>query len=222
MEIDVLVGSIGGPLGDDVQVLSRAERATVTRLRCERDRRAHIAGRSIVRRRLALETASLPADVPLEIDSRGRPTSAAGPRFSIAHAGELVAVAFAPCAVGVDVEPLVAIEDVDLLIGLYASGSERTVLRSLPRPRRDWAFLNAWVRKEAILKAAGTGITGDLTQVDTQFDVVEIQARRWRVVTLPHLCAGYVAAVAVANAVESSLNVAVLPAPFAKLPEAAS
>jgi hypothetical protein len=72
------------------------------------------------------------------------------------------------------------------------------------------------------LKAAGTGITGDLTQVDTQFDVVEIQARRWRVVTLPHLCAGYVAAVAVANAVESSLNVAVLPAPFAKLPEAAS
>ena len=221
MDIDVHVASINEPLGDDVRILARVEYATARGIHRGRDRRAHTAGRSVVRRRLSIEYGLPAADVPLRVDPRRRPPSPIPPCFSIAHAGELVVVAVARCAVGVDVEPLAAVEDDDVLIDLYASWSERMALRSLPRPERDAAFLKAWVRKEVVLKAIGVGITGDLTRLDSRLGF-ESDARRWQVETLPELPPGYVAAVAVESATESALNIVVHPALFAALDEVGS
>jgi hypothetical protein len=223
MEIELLAASISGPLGDDVRALSPAEQAAVGRLRRPDARRAHVAGRSIVRRHLAGHSTLALADVPVNVDPNGRPTSPFGPCFSIAHGGDLVVVAFARSAVGVDVEPLTAVDDVDLLIDLCGSPPERAVLRSLPRPDRDAAFLAAWVRKEAVLKACGVGIGGgDLAAVDSLLDVVLIDGRPWRVISLPLLCVGYAAAVAVAYEIQSPPNVRVVRADFPDRLEAVS
>jgi phosphopantetheinyl transferase len=221
MEIEVQVGSIDGALGEDVGILSAAEQRALPRLLRERDRRAFIAGRSIVRRSLGLQSGMAAVDVPLEIGPAGRPESPVGRRFSIAHAGDLVVVAFAPCEVGVDIEPVAAIEGLDLLLELYGSPSERAALGVLPRPARDRAFLTAWVRKEAALKASGLGITRGLAQVDTLRDVVEIDGRRWRILTRGLTDEAHVAALAFPEEVASDVTVAVRPAGlFERLPAA--
>ena len=99
-------------------------------------------------RRLSLPPLSLLTDEP------GRkPRWPAGPDFSIAHGAGIAACAVAPpgVAIGVDLE---RIDDVEL-------GSLRLVTSSAERMRVSAGEFNAaalWTGKEAVLKAAGTGV----------------------------------------------------------------
>lgn len=95
---------------------------------------------------------------------RPRVVGAAVPlHLSVAHAGPHVAVAIGPHPLGVDVEPLGA--DVSGVAAALAPGEAHAVAR-LPAGERDDALLRIWVRKEALLKAAGTGFAVDARTVD--------------------------------------------------------
>jgi 4'-phosphopantetheinyl transferase len=173
-----------GPAGDDLDALSEEERAGLAALRSEAARRERTAGRAVVRRRLGTLHALAPRDVPLEIGPSGRPFSPLGPPFSIAHAGGLVAVAFAERDVGIDIEPVVPLDDVDRLTRAYASDVERRVIAALPRPARDHAFLTMWVRKESVLKASSLGLAYDPRDFGVGDDTLSFDGRLWRVRTL--------------------------------------
>ncbi|QQE48552.1 4-phosphopantetheinyl transferase family protein [Micrococcus luteus] len=69
---------------------------------------------------------------------------------------------------GVDVEraDAAAFEDEDGLGGVGFSTAERARVRELPTPERPAARARLWTRKEALVKAAGTGFTGDPAAVD--------------------------------------------------------
>src|SRR5690606_35615845 len=60
--------------------------------------------------------------------------------------------------VGIDIELHRAIDDLQPLIDGYCSPAEIAALAALPPASRCIAFLGAWTRKEAALKAWGTGI----------------------------------------------------------------
>ena len=62
---------------------------------------------------------------------------------------------FAP--IGVDVERLRAIPDADDVAARFFAPGELRALRCLPRDDRIRGFLNCWTRKEAVIKATGTG-----------------------------------------------------------------
>ncbi len=78
--------------------------------------------------------------------------------ISAAHAGSHVAVALGPSPVGVDVEPL----DADAgAVESALSPAETRSLAALGGAQRRVAGLRIWVRKEAVLKATGRGMTLD-------------------------------------------------------------
>ena len=102
----------------------------------------------------------------------GKPAVRGGDlEFSVAHSGDLVAVAVATAPVGVDVEQLeerpreLGGGDPDTLARLVLADEERAALASVHPSGRAHAFLVAWTRKEAVTKAKGDGLRVPFTEV---------------------------------------------------------
>jgi 4'-phosphopantetheinyl transferase len=97
--------------------------------------------------------------------------SCAALRFNLAHAD-----AFAICAVvsggeeiGVDVERVRAMADVDAVARTTFSPREFAHFHALPVSARLHAFYEAWTRKEAFVKALGCGLGRPLDSFDVTF-----------------------------------------------------
>jgi 4'-phosphopantetheinyl transferase len=90
----------------------------------------------------------------------GRPVLAGqpspGPAFSLAHSGDAVVIAVACQPVGVDVERNPAGCVCSLVTAMHPG--DASVVEGLPEPERHAAIIRWWVRAEAVLKYAGTGI----------------------------------------------------------------
>ncbi|HSN88888.1 MAG TPA: 4'-phosphopantetheinyl transferase superfamily protein, partial [Thermoanaerobaculia bacterium] len=65
-----------------------------------------------------------------------------------------------------DIEFLKPMPDCEQIAERFFSASERDVLRELPADRKEEAFFNCWTRKEAYLKAVGTGLAVPLDSFD--------------------------------------------------------
>jgi len=79
-----------------------------------------------------------------------------GLSFSLAHSGEAVAIAVARGPVGIDVER----EPHGCVCSLASAmhPNDAALAEALPEPERHHAVIRWWVRAEAVLKCAGTGI----------------------------------------------------------------
>jgi len=79
-----------------------------------------------------------------------------GLSFSLAHSGEAVAIAVARGPVGIDVER----EPSGCVCSLASAmhPDDAAIVEALPEPERHHAVIRWWVRAEAVLKCAGTGI----------------------------------------------------------------
>ena len=153
-------------------------------------------------------------------EPHGKPVIAGGgPGHSVAHSGDLIAVAVAGAPVGVDVEqaegrphPLGGDGDPEALARLVFSGAERDALAALPAEGRARAFLVAWTRKEAVTKATGDGMRAAFSEVVVAADAGPPRVTAWpyprspREVSLLDLDAadGYVAALAVIGRCETA------------------
>ena len=98
---------------------------------------------------------STPSHLPGEY---GRPGDGTWPglSFSLAHSGEAVAIAVARGQVGIDVER----EPSGCVCSLASAmhPDDAAIAEALPEPERHHAVIRWWVRAEAVLKCAGTGI----------------------------------------------------------------
>jgi phosphopantetheinyl transferase len=120
---------------------------------------------------------------------------------SLTHSGDAVLVAIAAGGeVGVDAELLRPDAAGWTLVDHALTESERARLDAVPVPDRAESFLRTWTRKEAILKAAGTGLGLDPRQVELDgLGVVAVPtalgpAEDWTLVDVP--LAGYAATLA--------------------------
>ena len=103
-------------------------------------------------------------------DDRGKPELASSHasrlRFSLAHGGEIALLAVTEGVdVGVDVEPLRPESARWALVQEALAQQERAVLPS-DEAAAAHAFLRSWVRKEALLKAAGVGLAVEPSLVE--------------------------------------------------------
>lgn len=87
--------------------------------------------------------------------------------FNVSHSCNLALLAFAQArVVGVDVEHIGRDLDHEALAKRFFSPNEQLELNALPASERHLAFLRGWARKEAYLKAIGTGLTNRLNELD--------------------------------------------------------
>jgi len=148
--------------------LSPAERIRADRFRFPRDRRRYVIGRGTLRCRLAAYLGCSPSGVGIVQDEYGKPHLAAGLdagfplSFNLSHSADLalLAVGGGP-ALGVDVEAIRPIEP-GVAECVFAP-DERALLDAVPVHRRQHAFFACWTRKEAYVKALGSGLSTPLT-----------------------------------------------------------
>jgi phosphopantetheinyl transferase len=164
----------------DLALLDDGERARAGRFRFARDRIRFIAAHAQARRLLGARLGIAPADVRFATTRHGKPVLAPAPAdvpgappaegtlaFNLTHSGAVGYLAIASCSVGIDVELYRDIADLQPLIDSYCSKAEIAALAALAPGMRCAAFLGIWTRKEAALKAWGTGIGAvPLEQVD--------------------------------------------------------
>jgi 4'-phosphopantetheinyl transferase len=125
--------------------------------------RAFVAGRALARTCMARLLGLAPGKIPIAIDERSKPTLALPTRlrFNLSHSDEHVALALTLGAeVGVDLEPT-APPDRDAVAEVVMTPAELAAFLAIPPDERDAAFLKLWTRKEAVMKAGGTGFSVD-------------------------------------------------------------
>jgi 4'-phosphopantetheinyl transferase len=136
----------------------------------------------------------------LRYPERGRPVLPGGPEFSIAHAGGLVACAVSDGPIGLDLEARDAVGAGQLRLVL--SASERAAVGAGALDPVD-----AWVMKEAVLKADGRGVAA-VREVALHGRFAVLDGREWRLTRVP-LASAHVAWLAADEDVDALELVAV-------------
>lgn len=154
------------PIGADLRQrlaasLSRAEQRRLSAFRLNADRERLLLGRGGLRWLLGLWLGLAPEAVPLETGAHGKPHCPGGPAFNLSHSGDLILLGLhASRPVGVDVERLRPALDWQAIAQRMLPPAERGALAAAPEAERPAAFLAAWCRLEARLKASGAGLAG--------------------------------------------------------------
>lgn len=213
----------------DASDLSADERARAGRFVFGTDRDRFIAGRAWVRRHMAAILGRPARALRLIADTHGKPGLDDPDRpiaFNVSHTRQRITLAVARDPVGIDIENRVP-DDLDGVADLVMSPSERTAFAALATDRlRRAAFVRLWTRKEALLKAIGTGLLTEPRTAtvglgppdDTPETVADphVPARAWTVRSF-RAGADTVGAVALAG---TALTVVGLPVPAAPEPTA--
>lgn len=160
------------------RLLSADEQARADRFSFERDRRRFVVARGMLRVLLAgyLGPGHRPEALRFSYGAYGKPSldvavakeRVAGQSlcFNVSHSHEVALFACAwNRAVGVDIEHLRVVRQVEQLVERFFSAQEAATFRALPPAHRQTAFFRYWTSKEAYLKARGVGLANELKQV---------------------------------------------------------
>jgi 4'-phosphopantetheinyl transferase len=168
--VDVWLVDLAAAQGD--APLSVQERERAARLVREQDGRRWAAARAALRRLLGAYLGAEPGELRFTEGPHGKPALAGGQdgraselRFNLSHSGDTALVAVAHgLEVGVDVElPRRMVDHVAIARRVLTTEETNRIAAIADPGERERAFLQAWVRWEAVLKCHGTGIGGAVT-----------------------------------------------------------
>jgi 4'-phosphopantetheinyl transferase len=166
------------------QILSADERARAARFHFPRDRQYFTATRALLRTLLGSYLDSDPAELVFRYSEKEKPSlspsqSGGEVEFNVSHSGERALLAFArKRAVGIDVEQLRENFDHAAIARRFFSEQEQRQLAALAPAERYHGFFRCWTRKEAYIKAQGTGLSLPLHQFDVSLEPGDLNALR--------------------------------------------
>jgi 4'-phosphopantetheinyl transferase len=144
-------------------VLSEEERQRAAAFRFPHLQRWFIVRRALLRHLLAGYGQG--SGLRYRLNKHGKPEldiTPSGKRlyFNLSHSGSIALYGFTyQGEIGVDIECVKPIDDMTLVARYHFTLDEQSALWALPAAQQMKGFYNAWTRKEAILKAVGTGLT---------------------------------------------------------------
>ena len=164
-------------------VLSHDERQRAVSYRQEKHQNTFIYRRCALRCLIGYYLDCKAESLRFELNPFGKPALrspyAPGFEFSISQTDGLAVLAFAwDCRVGVDVEKLATDVDIHSVGQAVFSDHEQAAVSASTRDASS-AFFTIWTRKEALLKAVGTGLSGQPVDYTTQ-DEVQRGRNHWR------------------------------------------
>lgn len=193
------------------ELLSDAERAKAARFTHQADRNRYIASHAMLRLVLSAYVGAPAFKLDFQTDRYGKPrlqqATRQGLSFSLSHSGELALLALAlRQPVGIDIEAIRCDFELSTLVDRVLAETECELLKQTPLNIQRALFFRAWVRKEAVLKASGRGLTCDPRRItvlrskslngpqSTKVDTGP-NGEQWNVRDVTS-CSGYAAAVA--------------------------
>ncbi|HEY2841713.1 MAG TPA: 4'-phosphopantetheinyl transferase superfamily protein [Pirellulales bacterium] len=155
--------ALGRSLSDD-------ERARAARFKFNKHRYRYVAARAALRRLLGRYAAVDPADLCFDYGLQGKPrieqpTAARAISFNMSHSRDLALLAFTlGPRLGVDIE---AVRNMPNALGIARRffTVEEAELLAAAEEVSD-CFFRFWTRKEAVIKAVGTGLATPLSDFD--------------------------------------------------------
>jgi 4'-phosphopantetheinyl transferase len=166
------LGAVAGAEKRWRKILSPDEQVRAARFHFERDRQHFTATRALLRTLLATYVGAEPADLVFRYSEKEKPSldpqaSHDPVEFNVSHSGTAALLAFARGrALGVDIEIIREDFDPAALAHRFFSKHEQSQLAALDPSEKYSGFFRCWTRKEAYIKAVGTGLSLPLDQFD--------------------------------------------------------
>src|SRR6476620_7910163 len=155
-----------------LRTLSDDERARADRFHFDQHRRRFVLTRAFLRALLGRYLAIGPEEVRFVYGPYGKPSladehGAHRLRFNASHSHELAVYAFAQeREIGIDVEHIQQEFAGEEIARQFFSTYEVNTLLALPKSEQAAAFFRCWTRKEAYIKAIGSGLSHPLDEFD--------------------------------------------------------
>ncbi|WP_299767290.1 4'-phosphopantetheinyl transferase superfamily protein [uncultured Dokdonia sp.] len=170
-------------------ILNATERERALKFRFQKDRSCFIIARGVLRMLLGNYLGIAPAHIEFQFGPNGKPyvIHSNDIKFNISHSGDTIILGFIKKhRIGVDVEYTKREVDVKKIAEHFFSEEEVRSLFALDQDYHTQAFYNCWTRKEAFIKAVGSGLafpldqfvvslesTKEATLIDTKWDKEE-------------------------------------------------
>ena len=151
----------GTALERNSSLLDGTEAARAACFLAEEDRHRFILAHAGMRRALGRWVGCHPAALSFGRKEGGKPflIGAKMPGFNLSHAGTQALLAIsADREIGVDIEKHDERVAIDAIAQNFFTPKEIAMLTSLPSERRLAGFFTCWTRKEAVVKAIGSGL----------------------------------------------------------------
>jgi len=145
--------------------LAEDECARVVRFASQDLRDRYTAGRGLLRAILGRYLEVEPAQIRFAYGPKGQPAlsgdcASSGIRFNVSHSGAIFMCAVTRgMDVGIDIEEIEPRADFLKLAQRFFAPTEAAEIRSLPAEEQLPAFYACWTRKEAYIKAKGSGLS---------------------------------------------------------------
>lgn len=155
-----------------LRTLAEDERARANRFHFDQHRRHFVVARSFLRALLARYLDTTAEAVRFAYGPYGKPMLAGehgerSLRFNASHSGDWAVYAFVQDhEVGIDVEHIKGDFESEGIAERFFSTREVQTLNALAKEERPAAFFRCWTRKEAYIKAIGSGLSCPLDSFD--------------------------------------------------------
>lgn len=149
------------------RILSSDEKERANRFRFDHLQKSFVVARGALRVLLGRYLGVSPASVQFIYGAAGKPglTEPVSLQFNASHSGGLAVFAFtAGCEIGVDVEQIRPMPDMQNIADRFFCAEEAAELMTLSGNQRTHAFFLCWTRKEAYIKATGEGLSAPLDE----------------------------------------------------------
>jgi len=196
------------------ELLDATEKERALKFRFRKDRYCFIIARGVLRKLLSIYLDVTPVEIKFQFGRNGKPyvNHPSDIKFNISHSGDTILLGFVQrYSIGIDVEYTKRKVDVEKIAQLFFSEEEVSSLFALDQAYHTQAFYNCWTRKEAFIKAEGSGLsfpldqfvvsldsTKEATLIDTKWDKKEKE--KWALNTIEP-GKDYIGAVSVKGAV---------------------
>jgi 4'-phosphopantetheinyl transferase len=176
-------------------LLSEDEQKRALRFLADKHKKRFIAARSGLRRILSQYLSMPPEAITFSYSEHHKPalapTHQSDLQFNLAHSSDKAVIAIThQHAIGVDIEKMKP-KDCLPLAKRFFSPQEYADLLALPKTQQPTAFYCIWSRKEAILKAIGTGLSLPLSSFsvacDERLEKISLENAAWSLVSIPVL-----------------------------------
>jgi len=194
-------------------LLSSDEQERANRFAFDVDRQRFVSARGRVRQILGRHISADPASLFFLRGEHGKPSLPGGPAFNFSDSASIGVLAISDLGpLGIDIEHQRPREFLKLA-ERYFSPAERACLVAMDEPGIPAAFYRGWTRKEAFLKAVGTGLATRLDAFEVTIGqdeparvlridpTIDIDVSAWSLHVLD-IASGFEAALAIRNAGE--------------------
>jgi len=167
---------LSGNINNFYSILSEDERDRADKLKVDDKKQQYIITRGTLRQRLGLLTNIEPEYFVFEHLEHGKPVLVndaryADIKFNVSHSHDLALIAISQKQnIGIDIEKINHESNHQALMTRFFSKSEQAEFQTIQEKNMAKAFCACWTRKEAFIKAIGSGVSYGLDKFDVTVD----------------------------------------------------